>query len=130
MQYWFGIGRLTQDPQMQTFDSGKRKCRFSLAINRAYSKDGNNTADFINIEVWDALADNCVKYLKKGNQCAVTGSITTGSYEKNGQKVPTWAVRASQVEFLSKPTATQPTQQKPSINDLQELDEDTSGMPF
>lgn len=130
MQQWFGIGRLTQDPQMQTFDSGKKKCRFSLAINRAYSKDGNNTADFINIEAWDALADNCVKYLSKGSQCAVTGSITTGSYEKNGQRVQTWAVRANQVEFLSRPTNSGQSQSKaPSIDELKEID-DQSDMPF
>lgn len=129
MQQWFGIGRLTQDPQMQTFDSGKKKCRFSIAVNRDYSKD--KTADFINIEAWEALADTCVKYLAKGSQCAVTGSITTGSYEKNGQKVQTWAVRANQVEFLSRPTNSGQSQSKaPSIDDLKEIDEQDNFMPF
>lgn len=128
MQQWFGIGRLTQDPQMQTFDSGKKKCRFSIAVNRDYSKD--KTADFINIEAWEALADTCVKYLAKGSQCAVTGSITTGSYEKNGQKVQTWAIRAAKVEFLSRPTNGGQSQSKaPSIDELKEIDADSS-MPF
>ena len=79
----FLIGRLTQDPQASSFESGHSYCRFSIAVNRAYSRDGENKADFINIITWDALAQNCVKYLVKGSQVAVVGSIQTGSYEVN-----------------------------------------------
>ena len=76
----FLIGRLTQDPQASTLDSGHSYCRFSIAVNRTFSRDAENKADFINIVTWDGLAQNCVKYLVKGSQVAVTGSIQTGSY--------------------------------------------------
>lgn len=140
----FLIGRLTQDPTAATLDSGHSYCRFSIAVNRPYSRDKDQTADFINIIAWDGLALNCVKYIKKGSQVAVTGSIQTGSYEKDGIKRQTFDIRADQVEFLStppsndgEPRATQPAQQprKPvenrqqSIDDLQEVD-DTDEMPF
>ena len=98
----FLIGRLTQDPQASTLDSGHSYCRFSIAVNRSYSRDGENRADFINIVTWDALAQNCVKYLVKGSQVAVTGSIQTGSYERDGVKRQTFDIRADQVEFLSR----------------------------
>lgn len=137
----FEIGRLTADPQTTTFDSGHCCCRFTIAVNRPLSRDRDQTADFIPIVAWDKTAENCVKYLSKGSQVAVTGSIQTGSYEKDGVKRQTFEIRAEQVEFLSKPqqgneSETKPAQQaqKPaqhkqtSIDDLQEVDDDD--MPF
>lgn len=133
----FLIGRLTQDPQASTLDSGHSYCRFSIAVNRTYtSRDGENKADFINIITWDALAQNCVKYLVKGSQVAVTGSIQTGSYEKDGIRRQTFDIRADQVEFLSRANQTNggATQQaRPSgdqsIDSLKEV-EDDDDMPF
>ena len=131
----FLIGRLTRDPQATTFDSGSSCCRFSIAVDR-YSRDGENKADFINITTWNALAQNCVKYLTKGSQVAVTGSIQTGSYEKDGIRRQTFDVRADQVEFLSRANQTNggSTQQaRPSgdqsIDSLKEV-EDDDDMPF
>ena len=132
----FLIGRLTQDPTASTLDSGHSYCRFSIAVNRPYSRDGANTADFINIVTWDGLAQNCVKYLVKGSQVAVTGSIQTGSYERDGVKRQTFEIRADQVEFLSRANAqgTGAAAQSPRAKDsgMDELKEvvDDDDMPF
>lgn len=138
----FEIGRLTADPQTTTFDSGHSCCRFTIAVNRPQSRDRDQTADFIPIVAWDKTAENCVKYLSKGSQVAITGSIQTGSYERDGVKRNTFEIRAEQVEFLSrpqqgndgetKPAQTQskpaPQQRQTSIDDLQEVTDDE--MPF
>ena len=132
----FLIGRLTQDPTASTLDSGHSYCRFSIAVNR-FSRDGANTADFINIVTWDNLAQNCVKYLVKGSQVAVTGSIQTGSYERDGVKRQTFEIRADQVEFLSRANGTgngAPTQntrvgKDQSMDGLKPV-EDDDDMPF
>ena len=133
----FLIGRLTQDPQTQTLDSGTTLCRFSIAVNRTYSRDGETQADFINIVAWNATAQNCGKYLAKGSQVAISGSIQTGSYERDGVKRQTFDVRADQVEFLSRANATGANGQpqpgvRPSrdqaIDSLREVEDDD--MPF
>ena len=129
------IGRLTQDPQASTLDSGHSYCRFSIAVNRRYSRNGENQADFINIITWDALAQNCVKYLVKGSQVAVQGSIQTGSYERDGVRRTTFDIRADQVEFLSRAngngngtgTANAPTKDQ-AIDELKVVDDDD--IPF
>ncbi len=130
----FLIGRLTQDPQTQTLDSGTTLCRFSIAVNRNYSRDGENQADFINIVAWNTTAQNCGKFLTKGSQVAVLGSIQTGSYERDGVKRQTFDVRADQVEFLSRPNNGGQTQQAPSskksIDQLTEVDAGDDDMPF
>lgn len=130
----FLIGRLTQDPQSATLDSGKTFCRFTIAVNRPYAKD-DNKADFINIVTWDILAQNCVKYLAKGNQVAVCGSIQTGSYEKDGIKRQTFDIRADQVEFLTRPNtdgsapSSEPSKDA-SIDTLKEVDVAPDELPF
>ena len=127
------IGRLTQDPQASTLDSGHSYCRFSIAVNRRFSRNGENQADFINIITWDALAQNCVKYLVKGSQVAVQGSIQTGSYERDGVRRQTFDIRADQVEFLSRANGSgtgaqaQPARDQ-AIDELKEVDDDD--IPF
>ena len=58
------------------------------------------TADFIRIVVWGKMAENSANYLVKGRLVGIQGRIQTGSYDKDGVKVYTTDVVASQVEFL------------------------------
>lgn len=124
----FLIGNLTADPQMSAFDSGHTVCRFTIAVSR-YTRGEDNRTDFINIVTWDALAQNCSKYLVKGSKVVVAGSIQTGSYEKDGVKRQTFDIRADQVEFLSRPQATQQQPTKQPQQQMFEVEED-DGMPF
>ena len=131
----FLIGRLTQDPTASTLPSGHTYCRFSIAVNRTFaSRDGENRADFINIVTWDGLAQNCAKYLEKGSQVAVTGSIQTGSYERDGVKRQTFDIRADQVEFLTRSgnsnSQSQASGAPQEVDTLKEVDTSDDDMPF
>ena len=100
------IGNLTRDPELTETPSGVAVCRFSIAVSRDYaSADGTRETDFFNITVWRGRAENCGKYLKKGNKVAVVGSLQTRSYEdKDGIKRNVTDIIASEVEFLSPKT--------------------------
>ena len=131
------IGRLTANPELQHTQSGVSVCRFSIAINRPYKdQNGDTQADFINIVVWREVAENCAKYLYKGRQCAVIGSIQTRQYEdREGQKRYVTEVVAEHVEFLGskqngsneygEPSA---PKQKTTIDKLEPIDDDD--LPF
>ena len=97
------VGNLTRDPELITTSNGVSLCRFSLAIQRRFAgPDGEREADFVNIVVWRAQADNCYKYLKKGSKCGVVGSLQTRSYDaQDGTKRYSTDVVADEVEFLS-----------------------------
>ena len=97
------VGNLTKDPELTTTNNGISLCRFTLAVQRRFtSGDGEREADFINIVVWRAQADNCYKYLKKGSKAGVVGSIQTRSYDgTDGTKKYSTEVVAEEVEFLS-----------------------------
>lgn len=102
------IGRLCADPEMRVLQSGTTTTRFTLAVDRALSKEkkqeaeskGNPTADFVPVTVWGKQAESCAEYLAKGRMVAVSGRITTGSYEKDGKTVYTTEVTAERVQFL------------------------------
>lgn len=91
------IGRLVKDPELRYTQSNIPVATFTLAVNRVASEE----TDFINIVVWRKQAENCSKYITKGSQVAIEGSIQTRNYEdKNGQKRHITEVRADNVQFL------------------------------
>ena len=125
------VGNLTRDPELITTANGVSLCRFSLAIQRRFAgPDGEREADFVNIVVWRAQADNCYKYLKKGSKCGVVGSLQTRSYDaQDGTKRYSTDVVAEEVEFLStKQSDDQPKAPVEGVAKLQPIDDD--GLPF
>ena len=97
------VGNLTRDPELSETPSGVAVCRFAIAVSRDYaSADGTRETDFFNITVWRGRAENCGKYLKKGNKVAIVGSLQNRSYEdKDGIKRNVTDIVANEVEFLS-----------------------------
>lgn len=94
------IGRLTKDPELRFIpNSGKAVARFSIAVNRDFSKE--KEADFFNIVVWGKPAESCANYLQKGRLVAINGNLKNNNYEdKNGTKHYTIEIVANKVEFL------------------------------
>ena len=102
------IGNLTKDPETRytTGENPTAICRFTVAVNEKrknpQTKDWEDSPSFIPVTVFGKQGENCDKYLSKGSKAAVEGRIQTGSYtNKEGQKVFTTEVVASNVEFLS-----------------------------
>ncbi|MBP5564509.1 MAG: single-stranded DNA-binding protein, partial [Lachnospiraceae bacterium] len=99
------MGRLTRDPDMRGEGTGL-VARYSLAVDRRFSRNEENNTDFINIVVFGKGAEFAEKYLKKGTKVLVTGRIQTGSYtNKDGQKVYTTDVIAEDQEFAESKNA-------------------------
>lgn len=97
------VGNLTRDPELSETPNGVAVCRFAIAVSRDYANsDGSRETDFFNITVWRGRAENCGKYLKKGNKVAIVGSLQNRSYEdKDGIKRTVTDVIANEVEFLT-----------------------------
>ena len=96
------IGNLSKDPELSTTTSGISVCKFDIAVQRRFETNGERETDFFKIIAWRGLADNCGKYLSKGKQAAVVGSLQTRTYEdKYGNKRYGTEIVADEVEFLS-----------------------------
>lgn len=96
MNLFVGVGRLTKDPDVR--QSGENKvAKYTLAIDRRGKQEG---ADFISCVAFGKNAEFVEKYLRKGIKIGVTGTLSTGSYEKNGQKIYTTDVVVRDHEFV------------------------------
>lgn len=95
------MGRLTKDPEVRYSQSNEPMAiaRYSLAVNRRFKRDGEPDADFINVVAFGKQGEFAEKFLQKGQQISIVGSIRTGSYEKDGKKVYTTDVVAEEQYF-------------------------------
>ena len=96
------MGRLTRDPDIRysTGESATAVARYTLAVDRRFRRDGEQTADFIGCVAFGRNAEFAEKYLHQGTKIVAVGRIQTGSYtNKDGQKVYTTDVIVEQIEF-------------------------------
>ena len=101
------IGRLTTAPELKYTQSNTAYTRFSIAVDRTYTKQGEERqVDFINIIAWSKTAEFICKYFMKGQRIGLTGEIRTGSYtDQNGNKRYTFDVVANNAYFCESKSA-------------------------
>jgi single-strand DNA-binding protein len=94
------VGRLGQDPEIKYFESGSVKARFSLAVDRNFSKE-NKITDWFTIEVWGRDAEFVGEWVKKGTMVSVTGQLEVNRYTDQAGNPKEWPlVRGSRVQFV------------------------------
>lgn len=123
MNLCYLIGNLTKEPE-QIEGTQKSLCKLNIAVNSNYTTaDGQRPVQYFNVAVWGVLADNCIKYLKKGSKIAVCGKLQTRTWEDNdGNKRYAQEIVANEIEFLTTPRKT---------GDMEELDDKASeDLPF
>ena len=99
------IGNLTANPDLRYAPSGMGICKFSIACNESYLKDGKKEerVEFVRIVTFQKQAETCANYLHKGSLVYVEGSLTTNKWtDKEGQTRYMTEVRASRIQFLDR----------------------------
>lgn len=114
------LGRLTRDPEIRYPQDNEQMAiaRYTLAVDRRFKRDGEQTADFISCVAFGKAAEFAEKYLKKGTKIAATGRIQTGSYtNREGQKVYTTDVIIEEQEFAESKAAAADGSSQPAESD-------------
>lgn len=97
------IGRMTRDPELVALASGTKVCNFGIATNESYMSRENKKVDrveFHNIVVYGKSAENCAKYLRKGQLVMIEGKMATRSWDKeDGTKGYKAEIIATSVQF-------------------------------
>lgn len=86
---WQGIGNVGKPPEVKYTPSGKAVANFSMALSERFKdKEGNwqDRTEWVNIVLWDKLAEICGEYVKKGSKIYIEGRLVTRTYEKDGVK--------------------------------------------
>lgn len=84
-------GRAVRDAEIRYIQgSNMAVANYTLAVDRAFKKDGEPTADFILCVAFGKNAEFAEKFIYKGTKMIVEGRWQTGSYtNKDGNKVYT-----------------------------------------
>ena len=103
------MGRLTRDPEVRygTGENSTAVARYTIAVDRRFKRDGEQSADFISCVTFGRNAEFAEKYLRQGTKIVLTGRIQTGSYTtRDGQKVYTTDIVVEEQEFAESKAAT------------------------
>ncbi len=140
------MGRLTRDPEVRystTRGNQLAIVRYTLAVERRFKRDGEQSADFIRCVAFGRSGEFAEKYFHQGTKIAVEGRIQTGSYQdKDGKTVYTTEVVVENQEFAESkgaadsngyqaaPVASEPT--APAGDGFMNIPDsvDDSGLPF
>jgi len=71
------VGNLTKDPVEADVGNGKA-ANMRLAVNKKYTDVKGKEAeitDYVDIEAWGRLAENCLKELRKGDRVIIAGNL-------------------------------------------------------
>lgn len=98
------MGRLTRDPELR--HGATDVCRYTLAVERRFKKEGEPDADFFNCTTFGKSAEFADKYFRQGTKVLITGRIQSDNYtNKNGEKVYSWQVIVDEQEFAESKSA-------------------------
>ena len=101
----FLLGRLGKDPEVRHLDNNRAVANFTLATNEVFiDKSGNKVeqTDWHHVEMWDALARNAEKVLRKGRTVFIEGKIKNETWtDKDGNKRSAVRIRALQFQIVS-----------------------------
>jgi single-strand DNA-binding protein len=93
------MGRLTRDPDVRYSQSEQPMAiaRYTLAVDRRFKRDGEQTADFISCVSFGRTGEFVEKYLRQGTKVVIRGRIQTGTTD----------VVAEDVEFAESKNSSQ-----------------------
>lgn len=93
-------GRITQDVELKTTESGVSVCSFSIAHRRDYKIGDEYPTDFFDVVAWRKKAELVCKHFKKGDLIKIVGSFETRKYtDKNGNNRVAYELKADKLYF-------------------------------
>ena len=99
------MGNLTRDPELR-YSQGENSlaiARFSIAVNRRFSRQGDTDTDFFNCTAFGKQAEFVEKYFKQGSRMLLTGRVQNDNYtNKNGERVYSVQIIAEEIEFAER----------------------------
>ncbi len=123
------VGRLTADPQVSYASNGIMIAKFTLAVDRQFKRDAQNSqdADFLRIVGFGKTAEFVNNYLAKGRLIMVEGRIQTSRFQgADGITKYFTDIIAEKLNFMETKKSAQEYDRKPSSN----YDNSSSNRPF
>ena len=118
------VGNVGVDPEVRTLETGVKGARVRLATSeRIFNRQTNETTEHTEwhtVTLWRGLADVADKYVRRGSQLYIEGSLRTREWERDGVKHYATEIVADEMKLLGRrqdnapQQAQQPSYQQPS----------------
>ena len=110
------VGNVGLDPEVRALESGVKVARIRLATTERYTDRQTNETkeqtEWHTITLWRGLADVVDKYVHKGSQLYVEGSLRTREWvDKDNQKRYATEIVATDMKLLGRRVDAQPGQE-------------------
>ena len=110
------VGNVGLDPEVRALESGVKVARMRLATTERYTdRQTNETKELTEwhtVTLWRGLADVVDKYVHKGSQLYIEGSLRTREWtDKDNQKRYTTEIVATEMKLLGRRSDAQPQQE-------------------
>ncbi|MCZ9920430.1 single-stranded DNA-binding protein [Brachyspira hyodysenteriae] len=117
------IGRLTADPQRKYSQGGKEISEFSIANNYYISTKNTTEVNYFDIVAFDKLAETANKYLTKGKQVCISGTLRQERWQDKNTNTTRSKVRIimQSMQMLSDKKESNNTAQNNSQEDDEEV---------
>ena len=101
------VGNVGLDPEVRALESGAKVARLRLATTERYTdRQTNETKEMTEwhtVTLWRGLADVVDKYVHKGSQLYIEGSLRTREWtDKDNQKRYTTEIVATEMKLLGR----------------------------
>ena len=81
------MGRLVREPEMRYTATNVPVVTFTLAVDRGFKRENEQSTDFINVVAWRNTAEFVAKWFSKGQLVAVSGKLQVRSWtDREGYK--------------------------------------------
>lgn len=101
------MGNLTRDPDFKQTPSGAKVAELRLAVSETWRDKSGQSKEvtcFVDVVVWEKLAELCQQYLVKGRPVLVEGRLQMDEWKnQQGEARSKLRVRADTVKFLGSP---------------------------
>ena len=100
------VGNVGLDPEVRTLETGVKVARVRLATTeRIFNRQTNETTEHTEwhtITLWRGLAEVVDKYVRKGSQLYIEGSLRTREWERDGVKHYATEIVADEMKLLGR----------------------------
>ena len=100
------VGNVGMDPEVRTLETGVKVARVRLATTeRIFNRQTNESqehTEWHTVTLWRGLADVADKYVRKGSQLYIEGSLRSREWERDGVKHYATEIVADEMKLLGR----------------------------
>ena len=123
-------GNLGKDSELQFLPgTGKAILKFSVGVARGFKREDGT--DWLNCTLFGERAEKLAQYLIKGTKVLAEGTLRLNNYEaKDGTKRYSTDILVNNIEMLGGKGESNTEYKEKPIEDMQEVEDDSSDVPF